>query len=71
MDADEIVARGSVVLAKSINPDRITANRNLVELDAEDVAQLQKYADELQTAGKTTRYVTPPFNVDLGFPDKW
>ncbi|KUL87178.1 hypothetical protein ZTR_05620 [Talaromyces verruculosus] len=65
------LARGSVVLAKSINPDRITANRELVELDADDVALLQKYADDLKASGQQKRYVAPPFGVDMGFPDKW
>ena len=66
-----VVARGSVVLAKSINPDRITANRELVELDTDDVALLQKYADDLKASGQHKRYVAPPFGVDMGFPDKW
>ncbi|EEA20935.1 H/ACA snoRNP pseudouridylase subunit [Talaromyces marneffei ATCC 18224] len=65
------LARGSVVLAKSINPDRITANRELIDLDAEDVALLQKYADDLRASGQQKRYVAPPFGVDMGFPDKW
>ncbi|PCH03341.1 Aldo/keto reductase [Penicillium occitanis (nom. inval.)] len=65
------LARGSVVLAKSINPDRITANRELVELDTDDVALLQKYADDLKASGQQKRYVAPPFGVDMGFPDKW
>ena len=65
------MARGSVVLAKSINPDRITANRELVELDADDLALLQKYSDDLKASGKQKRYVAPPFGVDMGFPDQW
>lgn len=65
------MARNSVVLAKSINPDRITANRNLVELDADDVALIKSFSDDLKAKGQTKRYVTPPFGIDMGFPDKW
>lgn len=65
------MARGSVVLAKSINPDRITANRELIDLDASEMALLQKYAAEAKENGKLKRYVAPPFGVDMGFPDKW
>jgi glycerol 2-dehydrogenase (NADP+) len=65
-------ARGSAVLAKSINPDRITANRNnLVELDAEDVALIKSFSDDLKAKGQTKRYVAPPFGIDMGFPDQW
>ncbi|KAH8691157.1 putative glycerol dehydrogenase [Talaromyces proteolyticus] len=65
------LARGSVVLAKSVNPDRITANRTLIELDADDVALIKEFSDDLKARGQVKRYVAPPFGVDLGFPDKW
>ncbi|CAI7566384.1 unnamed protein product [Penicillium glandicola] len=65
------IARGSSVLAKSVTPDRIEANRaGLIHLDAEDVATLRKYSDSLQAEGKLQRFVYPPFGVNFGFPDK-
>ncbi|CAG7935489.1 unnamed protein product [Penicillium nalgiovense] len=65
------IARGSSVLAKSVTPARIEANRaDLVHLDAEDLATLRKYSDDLQAEGKLQRFVYPPFGVNFGFPDK-
>jgi diketogulonate reductase-like aldo/keto reductase len=64
------VARDSIVLAKSVNPDRITANRTLVELDESDLATIRKYSDDLTAKKELRRYVYPPFGVDFGFPDK-
>ena len=65
-----IVARGSTVLPKSTNPDRIAANAKLIELDAEDQKLLSGYSEQLVKEGKLHRYVYPPFGVDFGFPDK-
>lgn len=64
------VARGSTVLAKSVTPARIDANKTLVELDVTDLALLNAYSDGLAKAGKLQRFVYPPFGVDFGFPDK-
>ncbi|CEJ91466.1 Putative D-galacturonic acid reductase [[Torrubiella] hemipterigena] len=64
------VARGSTVLAKSVNPDRIKANTQIVDLDAEDMKLLNDYSDDLTKRGELKRYVYPPFGVDFGFPDK-
>ncbi|KAJ5790705.1 uncharacterized protein N7518_007716 [Penicillium psychrosexuale] len=65
------IARGSSVLAKSVTPARIEANRaDLIFLDAEDLATLRKYSDGLQAEGKLQRFVYPPFGVNFGFPDK-
>ncbi|KAJ5501259.1 hypothetical protein LT330_001175 [Penicillium expansum] len=65
------IARGSSVLAKSVTPARIEANRaDLIHLDAEDLASLRKYSDGLQAEGKLQRFVYPPFGVNFGFPDK-
>ncbi|CAI7613455.1 hypothetical protein PENPOL_c003G01957 [Penicillium polonicum] len=65
------IARGSSVLAKSVTPSRIEANRaDLIHLDAEDLASLRKYSDSLQAEGKLQRFVYPPFGVNFGFPDK-
>ncbi|PQE31561.1 putative aldehyde reductase protein [Rutstroemia sp. NJR-2017a WRK4] len=64
------VARGSAVLAKSTNPERIKANLNVAKLDEEDMKVLNEYSQDLQKNGKLIRYVYPAFGVDLGFPDK-
>ena len=65
------VARGSSVLAKSVTPSRIEANRaDLIKLDAEDLATIQKYSDSLAATKSFKRYVFPPFCKDFGFPDK-
>ncbi|KKA28502.1 hypothetical protein TD95_002884 [Thielaviopsis punctulata] len=64
------VARGSTVLAKSVTPQRIKDNFDLVALSEEDMAELTAYSDSLAGAGKLQRYVYPEFGVDFGFPDK-
>ncbi|KAJ5040598.1 uncharacterized protein L3040_006250 [Drepanopeziza brunnea f. sp. 'multigermtubi'] len=64
------IARGSAVLAKSVTPERITSNRELVLLDESDMKILNDYAEGLTKSGKVVRYVYPEFGVDFGFPDK-
>ncbi|KAJ5320145.1 hypothetical protein PENANT_c025G10170 [Penicillium antarcticum] len=65
------IARGSSVLAKSVTPARIEANRaDLIKLDAEDLATIQKYIEQLKAENKFQRFVFPPFGVNFGFPDK-
>ncbi|OAA63498.1 aldo-keto reductase [Niveomyces insectorum RCEF 264] len=64
------LARGSTVLAKSVTPARIDANKTVVDLDAADMQVLNDYSAALTRAGKLQRYVYPPFGVDFGFPDK-
>lgn len=64
------LARGSTVLAKSVTPARIDANRKLIDLDAADVKLLDDYSDTLTKEGKLQRFVYPPFGIDFGFPDK-
>ncbi|KAJ6032157.1 hypothetical protein N7540_002889 [Penicillium herquei] len=65
------VARGSSVLAKSVTPARIEANRkDLIKLDAEDMAIIKKYSDSLAATNSFERYVFPAFGVTFGFPDK-
>ncbi len=64
------LARGSTVLAKSVTPARIDANKTVVDLDAADLKLLDDYSNELTAAGKLQRFVYPPFGVDFGFPDK-
>jgi len=65
-----LVARGSSVLAKSVNPERIKANRDLITLDESDMKLLTDYSKGLEKSGKLVRYVYPGFGVDFGFPDK-
>ncbi|KAH7399171.1 NADP-dependent oxidoreductase domain-containing protein [Phaeosphaeria sp. MPI-PUGE-AT-0046c] len=60
------LARGSSVLAKSVTPSRIDENKNLIQLDGEDMQKLEAIH---KTTG-LTRYVYPPFGVNAGFPDK-
>lgn len=64
------VARGSTVLAKSVTPARISANKEIIKLDDEDMKLLNEYSDDLTKRGELKRYVYPPFGVDFGFPDK-
>lgn len=64
------VARGSSVLAKSVTPARIEANRNLIKLDDADMASITKYSNELAANKGFQRFVFPPFGIDFGFPDK-
>jgi D-galacturonate reductase len=64
------VSRESVVLAKSVTPERIKANLKTVKLDDEDVKALDDYSDKLTKEGKLQRFVYPPFKIAFGFPDK-
>lgn len=65
-----LVARGSTVLPKSANPERISANAKVADLDKDDVKALDDYSNQLTEDGKLHRYVYPPFGIDFGFPDK-
>jgi glycerol 2-dehydrogenase (NADP+)/D-galacturonate reductase len=69
-DFTATVARGDTVLAKSVTPERITANKNLIKLDAEDIKLLDEYSAEIVAKKEWKRYVYPPFGVPFGFPDK-
>lgn len=62
--------RGSTVLAKSVSPDRIKKNLQIIELDDEDIKLLDDYSADLIAKGELKRYVYPEFGVDFGFPDK-
>ena len=62
--------RGSSVLAKSVTLTRIEENHKLVKLDSEDMAAIDKYAQESIAKNGVTRFVYPPFGVKFGFPDK-
>ncbi|KAF4637317.1 hypothetical protein G7Y89_g766 [Cudoniella acicularis] len=58
------------ILAKSVNPERIKANMDLIKLDKSDMKTLTDYSKELEASKKLVRYVYPAFGVDFGFPDK-
>lgn len=58
------------MLSKSITPERIKANLNIVKLDESDMKTLNDYTEKLTKEGKLVRYVYPAFGVDFGFPDK-
>ena len=65
------IARGSSVLAKSVTPARIEANRtDLIHLDAEDMATIKMYSETLAATKSFQRFVFPAFGVNFGFPDK-
>lgn len=64
------IARGSTVLAKSVTPERIKANMELVELSKDEMASLTAYSQDLADKKQLLRYVYPPFGIDFGFPDK-
>jgi len=60
------VAKGFIVLPKSVTPHRIAANIKFANLSAEDVQKL----DGLAAAGKQRRFIRPPWTgVKLGFKD--
>lgn len=59
------VARGVVVLPKSVTPSRIEENLTIVKLSPEQLAALKRIHDSgLQ------RIVYPEFGINFGFPDK-
>ncbi|KAK4506890.1 hypothetical protein PRZ48_000623 [Zasmidium cellare] len=60
------INKGHVVLPKSVTPSRIEENLKTVKLDSSDLEAL----DSIHKKKGLTRYVYPPFGVDLGFPDK-
>ncbi|KAL1896344.1 H/ACA snoRNP pseudouridylase subunit [Sporothrix stenoceras] len=64
------LARGSTVLAKSVNNARIESNKTIVDLDDEDKAKIDAYSAQLTKEGKLQRFVYPPFGIAFGFPDK-
>jgi diketogulonate reductase-like aldo/keto reductase len=64
------VARGNTVLAKSVTPSRIDANKNLVALEADELKELNDYAKEIEAKKEWKRFVYPPFGIQFGFPDK-
>jgi len=59
------IARGVVVIPKSVTPSRIEDNKKIVTLSEADLASLAEISKD-----GVTRYVYPEFGVDFGFPDK-
>jgi diketogulonate reductase-like aldo/keto reductase len=64
------VNNGMTVLAKSVTPERIDANKNIVKLSDDDNKALNDFAADVHNNGKWKRYVYPPFGIQFGFPDK-
>lgn len=54
------------MLPKSTNPQRISNNRNVIELSSAELALLDGLAE---TTGKAQRLNTPLWGWDLGFDD--
>ena len=61
------MSSGRSVLAKSVTPSRIQENKKLVDMDESD---LKEIIETIKRTQGFTRYVYPPFGVDLKFPDK-
>lgn len=59
------VNKGVVVLPKSVNPERILSNKEVIVLAEEDLVLL----DGLAANGKAKRINTPLWGWDLGFAD--
>ncbi|KAF8605072.1 Aldo/keto reductase [Ceratobasidium sp. AG-I] len=59
------VAKGHIVLPKSVTPARIESNLKAATLDTSDVEKL----DSLAASGKQQRFVKPAWPVVLGFED--
>lgn len=58
------------MLAKSVTPSRIEANRDLIKLDDGDMAAIAKFTEESVAKNGFTRFVYPPWGINFGFPDK-
>lgn len=56
-----IVAKGIVVLPKSVNPERISSNIKYAKLDAADVEKI----DGMAAGGKQKRLIRPPWGTSL------
>ena len=54
-----------MVIPKSVSNQRISSNKNFIELSKEDLAKLDSLADN----GKGKRINTPLWGFDLGFDD--
>lgn len=66
------VAKGIVVLPKSVTPKRITSNfKNALEVRARLEAEPEeiKKLDAIAPGGKQYRFIKPAWGVPMGFPD--
>ncbi|WVQ63052.1 uncharacterized protein L199_001203 [Kwoniella botswanensis] len=59
------VSKGTVVLPKSVSEERMTENRKVIKISAEDLEKL----DALVANGKAKRINTPLWGWNLGFDD--
>ncbi|KAG9087623.1 hypothetical protein FS749_002793, partial [Ceratobasidium sp. UAMH 11750] len=59
------VAKGHIVLPKSVTPERIESNLKAAPLDASDLEKL----DSLAASGKQQRFIKPAWPIVLGFED--
>lgn len=59
------VSNGVVVLPKSVTEKRISSNKRVIPISAEDLTVL----DSLAGRGKAKRLNTPLWGFDLGFAD--
>ncbi|CAM1508734.1 Fc.00g055820.m01.CDS01 [Cosmosporella sp. VM-42] len=64
------VSSSRSVLAKSVTPSRIEENKNLIDMTESDLEEISQVVESTKKTGGVTRYVYPPFGVDLKFPDK-
>lgn len=66
-----LLAKGAVILPKSVTPARITTNFNgaIAAVQKMDDADIKKL-DGVAAGGKQKRIVMPPWGVDLGF-ENW
>ena len=60
------IARGTVVLPKSVTPSRIEENLKTIDLNASQLSELEA----IHKKNGITRFVYPPFGINFGFPDK-
>ncbi|KIL59376.1 hypothetical protein M378DRAFT_187992 [Amanita muscaria Koide BX008] len=65
-----LLARGIVILPKSVSTTRIASNFKgaLAAAEKLDESELERL-DGLAASGKQKRFITPPWPVDLGFDD--
>lgn len=63
------VARGTTVVPKSVNPDRIRENYNIVPLDQKDLDDISNLSQKAIAAEGLKRTCAPKLGVDLHFPD--
>ena len=60
-----LVARGVVVIPKSVTPARIKENFTTIALSEDEIAVLSGFAEK----NGTKRFINPPWGMDLGFSD--